>query len=104
MDETICLCHGVNEFVSIQSYKIDVSNLKDLRLTISKINDEFGPISCLINNAALIYHHEIDSTTMDYDELDRILDVNLKAAIHCTSYCVPFIKQTKSKYPYLIVL
>lgn len=100
MDKTISLCHGVNEFVKIRSYQLDISDLKALRLTIDKINKEFGPISCLVNNAALIYHNEINSTTLDYMEVDKVLDVNLKAAIHCTSYCVPYIKDTKNKYPY----
>ena len=99
MDETIKLCHGVNEYIKVKSYQIDISNLQDLKTTIFEINDTFGPISSLINNAGLIYLNEIDSSTIDLTEADNVLDVNLRATIHCTSHCVPFIKQTKLKYP-----
>eukprot|EP01084_Bolivina_argentea_P085408 154359_1 len=99
MDETIKLCHGVNEYVEIQPYQMDISNSKDLKATINKISVEFGPISSLINNAGLIYLNEIDSSTIDLLEADKILDVNLRATIHCTSHCVPYIKETKLRYP-----
>eukprot|EP01084_Bolivina_argentea_P181126 312863_1 len=98
-DETIKLCQGVNEFIEIKQYKIDVSNSNALKSTIQQINNEFSPIACLVNNAALIYLNEINSNTIDLSQVNNILDVNLKAAIHCTSYCVPYIKQTKKKYP-----
>ena len=99
MDETIKLCRGVDEFSDIKSFQIDISNSDDLKATIDEINHGFGPIASVINNAGLIYLNEIDASSIDLNEADKILNVNLKAAIHCTSYCVSYIKQTKLKYP-----
>eukprot|EP01083_Nonionella_stella_P105973 305174_1 len=59
MEETMKLCRGVNEYVEMKSYQIDISNANDLKTTINKINNEFGPISSLVNNAGLIYLNEI---------------------------------------------
>ncbi|MDP3387772.1 MAG: 3-oxoacyl-ACP reductase FabG [Eubacteriales bacterium] len=58
--------------------KVDITNEKEVVLTIEKITRDFGRIDILVNNAGIVRDRVI--TEMTEKEWDDVLDVNLKGA------------------------
>lgn len=73
-------------------YKVcDVSNYRLVDETIKQINDEFGKIDVLINNAGLWIQEELD--TNDSEKINSVVDVNLLGVINCSKAVIPIMKQ-----------
>eukprot|EP01084_Bolivina_argentea_P041218 76053_1 len=98
LNQTVQRCRDMNETVEILSLLCDLTNDERLKFSINKIGNEFGPISCLINNAGIYYKDAIDINLMNMKHIDQTLNINLNALIKCCALSVPFIKETKLKY------
>jgi 3-oxoacyl-[acyl-carrier protein] reductase len=62
--------------------KMDVSNYPDVRKGFATIREELGPVSILVNNAALMNHNvSIAKTTVE--EWDKEVKVCLNSAFYC---------------------
>lgn len=73
-------------------YKVcDVSNYRLVDETIKQINNEFGKIDVLINNAGLWIQEELD--TNDSEKINSVVDVNLLGVINCSKAVIPIMKQ-----------
>jgi 3-oxoacyl-[acyl-carrier protein] reductase len=63
--------------------KMDVSRYEDVRAGFARIKSELGPVSVLVNNAALMGHAvTIAKTTVE--EWDREVKICLNSAFYCT--------------------
>jgi len=63
--------------------KMDVSDYDDVRKSFATIKNELGPVSILVNNAALMGHNvTIAKTTVE--EWDREVKICLNSAFYCT--------------------
>lgn len=70
----------------------DLSKVDEIRRLFAEVNDRFGPLDCLVNNAARFTHiHPLDITEADWD---FIHDVNLKGTFFC---CQEAARQMKER-------
>ncbi len=62
-------------------FQADLSKVPEIRRLFSEINDSFGPLDCLVNNAARFTRFDpMDITEADWD---FIHEINLKATFFC---------------------
>lgn len=70
--------------------KADVSKEEDIKLMFEKINQTFGELDGLVNNAAYDKINSIEDLTLE--EFRKELDVNLVGRWMCIKYAIPLMK------------
>lgn len=75
---------------SVFGKKCDVSIDEDVNQLISWVNEKFGRIDILVNNAALFLPTDILKEELQ-DEWEKMIDVNIKGTIKMIQKCVPFM-------------
>jgi len=77
---------------SVMAYACDVSDPDAVSGMIKAINERFGNIHVLVNNAGIT--RDMLLMRMSEAEWDDVLDINLKGTFNCTKACVrPMMKQ-----------
>ena len=71
----------------------DVSKSADVKNAVSKAIAEFGKIDILVNNAGVIYTSPIIYSAEE--EINAVIDVDLKGSIFCCKYIVPYMARQK---------
>lgn len=69
----------------------DVSSEESVKKAINTIKDKYGKIDILLNNAGVAMLGTVES--MDEEEWDKAIDVNLKGIINMSKYVVPIMKE-----------
>lgn len=82
-----------NSSYEVIGFYPDLTKEEEIRKAFEKIEQEFGKIDCLINNAGLSSSTKIEEYTKE--EEDKIIDLNIKAVYLCSKVAVPFLKKTK---------
>ncbi len=77
------LGHRLDDF---HFQRCDLANRDELRSLVSAVLDRFGRLDGLVNNAAVA--HEGVLAIADEDQIDAMLDVNLRGTILLTKECV----------------
>ena len=77
-----------------QFYLCDVSSSQQVKDTFKKIEERFGRIDALINNAGIQSHGKV--ADMEEEVWDRTINVNLKSAFLCSKYAIPLMKESAS--------
>jgi len=72
----------------------DMANYEVAKAAVERITSRFGSIDVLVNNAAI--SHVGLFTDMQPCEWDRVLDVNIKAALNCAHLTLPDMVHKKS--------
>jgi 3-oxoacyl-[acyl-carrier protein] reductase len=67
------------ESVGLRGRVVDVAQVDQVKALIKTVAEECGKIDCLINNAGIIAH--TPASKVDSEEIDRLLDVNLKGCL-----------------------
>jgi len=62
--------------------KVDVSKRDDIESAVKTVHDTLGPVSILVNNAAI--SPEKDFVDITLEDWDRIFDINMKGVFMCT--------------------
>lgn len=70
----------------------DISRQVATEVMIEKTLNVFGQINVLVNNAGVEYNESGNLIEMPYNEMRRILDVNLLGALHCVRSVAPEMK------------
>ncbi len=74
--------------------KLDVTKLDDCNNFAKIAIQKYGNIDILINNAGIMPLSFFKNQKID--EWDRMVDVNIKGVIYCTSAVIPFMLEKKS--------
>ena len=73
----------------------DVSNLDEVAEMIKEIENKFGSLNILVNNAGITQDRTLMKMTPD--EWKKVIDVNLTGVFNCTKSALSLITQTKGK-------
>lgn len=71
--------------VKVCAYKCNVSLTSACKETVAKITEDFGSIEILVNNAGITRDNLI--VTMEEDDFDAVIDVNLKGCFNMIKAC-----------------
>jgi NAD(P)-dependent dehydrogenase (short-subunit alcohol dehydrogenase family) len=72
---------------------VDVGSTKEIEQGFDRIMETFGSVDILVNNAAVTGINTVDSITDE--EIDSIIDIDLKGYIRCTRRAVAEMKKAK---------
>lgn len=78
---------------AIVALPIDVRRPEQIATALEKIEQDFGPIDVLVNNAAFFQWR--DFWTQDLEVMADILDTNLKGTLFCTRLVLPYMLQRR---------
>ncbi len=70
----------------------DVSNAADVKRIFKKIEENFGTLDVLVNNAGVQNRYPVDR--MPENEWDKVIDVNLKGAFLCIKEAVRLMQNS----------
>ena len=79
---------------SVYGYKVDISDIEQIKETAKKVQQEIGIVDVLINNAGIIvgkYFHEHST-----GEISKTMDINTNAAMHISSQFLPDMMKQNS--------
>jgi 3-oxoacyl-[acyl-carrier protein] reductase len=68
----------------------DVSNYDEVRTMYEAVEEEFGGIDVLVNNAGITADKKFENMTRD--DWERVIDVNLGGVFNCTKVCYDDIR------------
>ncbi len=75
----------------------DITREDDARSAVAKTVERFGRLDILINNAGLMLLGPI--TGADVTEWTRMIDINLRGLMYCTSAALPHLEKASSSDP-----
>ncbi|CRK89701.1 CLUMA_CG003413, isoform A [Clunio marinus] len=75
--------------------KCDVSDLKSIKEAFKWIEEEFGVVHIIVNNAAILFNGKILGEGEETAEnLNNVINTNLTGVVHCTREAVRLIKNS----------
>jgi 3-oxoacyl-[acyl-carrier protein] reductase len=74
-------------------HSISVTDKKAVSELFAAINDKYGKLDILINNAGITRDRTLEK--MSEEEWDAVIDVNLKGVFLCTQAALPYMKANK---------
>ena len=69
----------------------DISVMQDVENLVSEVEEKFGKIDLLINNAGVAPKERKDILELSSEEFDYVLDINLKGTFFVTQKFVPLL-------------
>lgn len=82
-----------NSNYDVKGYYPDLINESEIKEVFATIEDEYGHIDILINNAGLSSNTPLLDFTIE--EFDKIMNINVKAVFVLSKVAVPYLKKTK---------
>lgn len=79
-----------NYNINVLCLKGDVSNEESVIRMISAINEKFGKIDCLVNNAGIAIDNDINDKS--FDEFEKVISNNLTSVFLVSKYASSLIK------------
>ena len=76
------------------AFETDVTKRETVQALVHGTVEAFGKIDVLINNAGIMPLSRID--TLQYDNWDRMIDVNIKGVLYGIGAALPYMKEQKS--------
>lgn len=75
-------------------YSLDISLASKVKEVFAQIAEEVNPVDILVNNAGLGYFDLAENITDE--QIDQMIDINLKGTIYCTKAVLPEMKERNS--------
>ena len=93
LNETVSMIQGENG----EAYGIiaDLKKVEDIKMIADEVKSKVGKIDILINCAGMLGGVK-DLVDFSEEEMDLILDINLKAAYRCCKYLMPLIVKNEN--------
>jgi len=76
------------------SFEMDITNRKQVKVTIEKIRKKYKKIDILVNNAGIAIWNSIQDVS--YKEFDDQININLVGYFNCIKEIVPYMLKEKS--------
>ena len=73
------------------AFACNVADRPSVQDTFTKVNEMFGGLTVLVNNAGIAHIGNVEQTTPE--DLDKVYDVNVKGVYHCLEAGVTAMKQ-----------
>lgn len=83
-----------DEGLSLEGFKVDVSNLEEVINTTTKVYEKYGKIDILINNAGITRDNFL--TKMSIEDWNKVISINLTGTFNCTKAVVPYMYEKES--------
>lgn len=74
----------------------DITSISAVKKLMEQVVDTLGNVDILINNAGITGRLDTSVSSLDYEDLDKVLDVNLKGAFYCIKAVLPFMEAAGS--------
>lgn len=95
MDKLDELLRALSEYnVTAIKVQTDVSKLSDCKALIKEAVSKLGSIDILVNNAGFTSRGRLEEVNLK--DLERMIEINLKAPIRLTKLALPYIKKSQS--------
>jgi NAD(P)-dependent dehydrogenase (short-subunit alcohol dehydrogenase family) len=85
---------ALNRNISIQGVRCDISNSEDCENMVREVLAVHGTIDCMVNSAGIVRSQPI--LEISNQELDKMLDINLKGAFYLCQSVLKVFAQQKS--------
>ena len=82
LHETKRICEQITASVVISTHRVDVSSETDVERFAKAVEDDFGGVHLLFNNAGIVVPKAFDR--MSKEEFDRVIGINLRDVVQCT--------------------
>lgn len=70
---------------------MNVTDENNVSEVFSQINDKYGKLDILCNNAGMIYKAMVDE--LEIEQFNKVTDINLHGTVICTKHAVPYMKK-----------
>ncbi|KAG5668472.1 hypothetical protein PVAND_016411 [Polypedilum vanderplanki] len=87
----------------IIAIKCDVADLNSIKNAFKEIEENFGKVHILINNAGMSSKVTIlDESDYATERINSTIDVNFKAYVHCVRECIKLMKKIENEHAMII--
>lgn len=92
VDKAIASLKELDSSYEVSGYYPNLIKESELKEIFDKINDKYGHIDILINNAGISSKTKIDDYTEE--EFDKISNLNIKSVYTCSKVIIPYLKES----------
>ena len=92
VDKAITSLKELDSSYEVSGYYPNLIKESELKEIFDKINDKYGHIDILINNAGISSKTKIDDYTEE--EFDKISNLNIKSVYTCSKVSIPYLKES----------
>jgi NAD(P)-dependent dehydrogenase (short-subunit alcohol dehydrogenase family) len=85
----------VDKGLDVLFYQLDVSNQSNISKIASQIDQQFGRLDILVNNAAILYDTWQNAINANLDVVNQALTTNLFGPWRLSQVCIPIMKTNK---------
>ena len=79
--------------LDIDFHQLEVSDEASVTKAFNYVNDTYGRLDVLVNNAGILKHHEQDVFEVPLDEIKEVVETNFYGALLVTQKFVPLMKK-----------
>ncbi|MCH7396383.1 SDR family NAD(P)-dependent oxidoreductase [Belliella sp. DSM 107340] len=84
------------KFTNVHTFKSDVSNPKDIETLYKGVIQQFPELNIIINNAGLMRLIDLQDSSLDLENINQEISVNLSGTIQMVHQFLPHLKTKKS--------
>ncbi|NND08186.1 MAG: SDR family oxidoreductase [Saprospiraceae bacterium] len=77
-----------SEDYAVEGVTVDITDEGDVRTSIAKVVEKYGRLDILVNSAGIVGPNGCKILDYDYEDFQRVIDVNLQGAFLVTKYAI----------------
>ena len=85
----------IEEGLDVIFYELDVSKQNHMSRIVRQVEQQFGRLDVLVNNAAILYDTWHSAVNADLDVVNQALKTNLYGPWKLSQVCIPLMKRNK---------